>query len=65
MKFSMDQDLLTLQTLAELIAHSQIIVEHPAGPSTRLPAGFDATDLAILDWIVAEGRRVGRGLVQM
>jgi hypothetical protein len=65
MKLSMDLDLLTLETLAEVIAHSQIVVEHPADPATRLPAGFDATDVAILDWIVAEGRRVGRGLVQM
>jgi hypothetical protein len=65
MKLSMDLDLLTLQTLAEVIARSQIVVEHPADPAMRLPAGFDATDVAILDWIVAEGRRVGRGLVQM
>ncbi len=65
MKLSMDQELVTLETLAEVIAHSQIMLKMPAGPATRLPAGFDAADIAILDWIVAEGRRVGRGLVRM
>ena len=65
MKHSMDQDLLTLETLTEVIAHSQIIVENAADRTVRLPAGFDATDVAILDRIVAEGRRIGRGLVQM
>ena len=65
MKLWIDRDLCTVETLAELIAHSQIIVEHPADRATLLPAGFNATDVAILDWIVAEGRRMGRGLMQM
>jgi hypothetical protein len=65
MKLSMDHDLFTLETLAEVIAHSQIIVENAVDRAARLPTGFDATDVAILDWIVAEGRRVGCGLVQM
>jgi hypothetical protein len=30
-----------------------------------LPAGFDDVDLAVLDWIAAEGRRLGRGLLPM
>jgi hypothetical protein len=42
-----------LETLAAVIAHSQIVV---AAPVRRLPAGFDAVDIAILDWIVAETR---------
>ncbi|MGB7102916.1 MAG: hypothetical protein WBD95_29690 [Xanthobacteraceae bacterium] len=65
MKLAMDYGLLTLETLIDVIRHSQIVVAHPAGPAESLPAGFDATDLAILDWIVAEGQRVGRGLVRM
>ncbi len=65
MKLSIDYGLLTLETLTEVIGHSEIVVAHPADHVKSLPAGFDATDLAILDWIVAEGQRVGRGLVRM
>jgi hypothetical protein len=50
-----------LATLVAVIAASPIVV---AGASTAtvptqrdVPAGFDAVDIAILDWIVAEGRR--------
>jgi len=45
-----------LETLAAVIAHSQIVV---AAPGRRLPAGFDEIDIAILDWIVAETRYAG------
>ncbi len=65
MKLSTDQDLFTLKTLTDVIAHSQIIVENAVDRAARLPTGFNATDVAVLDWIVAEGRRVGSGLVQM
>jgi hypothetical protein len=30
-----------------------------------LPAGFDDVDAAILAWIAAEGRRIGRGYALM
>ena len=30
---------------------------------SSLPAGFDYVDIAVLDWIAAEGRRLGRGLL--
>jgi hypothetical protein len=66
-----DSDAFTLETLAAVIAHSQIVLESSvvaesaAKPAPHLPAGFDATDVAVLDWIVAEGRRLGRGIVQM
>jgi hypothetical protein len=30
---------------------------------SSLPAGFDCVDVAVLDWIAAEGRRLGRGLL--
>ena len=51
-----------LDTLAAVIAHSQIVV---AALGWRLPAGFDEVDIAILDWIVAEGHRVGRNFAPM
>lgn len=53
---TMDLDRPDLDTLAAVIAHSQIVV---AAPSKRLPAGFDEVDLAILDWIIAETRYAG------
>jgi hypothetical protein len=53
-----------LETLAAVIARSQIAVADRTR-SRRLPAGFDANDVAILDWIAAEGRRAGRNFVQM
>jgi hypothetical protein len=46
-----------VETLAAVIARSQIVVAEPA---KRLPAGYDDVDVAILDWIAAEGRRAGR-----
>lgn len=48
-----------LATLAAVIAHSQIIVA-TLSVRLRLPAGYDATDVAILEWIASEGRRAGR-----
>ena len=53
-----------LETLAAVIAHSQIVVAEQA-PRRRLPAGFDDVDVAILDWIAAEGRRAGRRLIRI
>jgi hypothetical protein len=44
------------------IAHSQIVVE---GSAKRLPDGFDNVDAAILDWIAAEGHRLGHSFVRM
>jgi hypothetical protein len=41
-----------------VIAHSQIMVVLPAATAQRLPAGFDDVDIAILEWIAAEGRRI-------
>lgn len=48
-----------LETLAIVIARSQIVVAERM-PLRRLPAGFDAVDVAILDWIAAEGRLADR-----
>jgi hypothetical protein len=44
-----------VETLAAVIARSQIIV---APPAKCLPAGYTDVDVAVLDWIAAEGRRV-------
>jgi hypothetical protein len=49
-------------TLAAVIACSQIIV---AQASRRLPAGYDDVDVAILEWIAAEGRRARRSYLPM
>ena len=51
-----------IETLSVVIARSQIVVARP--PCRRLPAGFDEVDIAILNWIAAEGRRP-RSLMQM
>jgi hypothetical protein len=54
-----------LATLRAMIAHSQICVPSPAGGARPLPAGFDAVDIAILEWIAAEGRRDRRRFAVM
>jgi hypothetical protein len=57
-----------VDTLAAVIAHSQIVVARilvKSSHSSRLPEGFEAADLAILDWIAAEGRRGRRAFVWM
>jgi hypothetical protein len=58
-----------VETLAAVIARSEIVVARvvaqPAGRRRRLPDGFEEVDIAILDWIAREGRRVGRSLVRM
>jgi hypothetical protein len=53
-----------LETLTAVIARSQIVVAKRT-PSRSLPAGFDAIDVAILDWIAAEARRTARSLIRM
>jgi hypothetical protein len=65
MKRSRDQNGLALETLVGMIAHSQIVVARPVKPTSRFPAGFGAVDISILDWIAAEGQRVGRSFVKM
>ena len=60
-----------LETLALLIARSSIVVAAEAREAASaagfrsLPAGFDEVDIAILEWIAAEGRRVGRGIARL
>lgn len=62
MKCSTDQDRLAVGTLVAAIARSPIVAPSSVG---RLPAGFDDIDVIILDWIAAEGRRIGRGFAAM
>jgi hypothetical protein len=62
MKTVIKQDRPELETFAAVIAHSQIVV---APPAKRLPAGYDDVDVAILDWIAAEGRRARRSYLRM
>ena len=60
-----DQDPVDLATLAAVIARSQISVLEAVQSRRRLPSGFDDVDVAILDWIAAEGRRAGRSFVRI
>jgi hypothetical protein len=53
-----------LKTLAAAMACSQIVVARRRS-RRRLPAGFDAVDVAILEWIAAESRRAGSAVVRM
>jgi len=47
-----------LEAILALIGRSPIAV---ARPTANLPAGFTELDVFVLDWIAAEGRRIGRG----
>jgi hypothetical protein len=61
-----DQSFSDLAMLVAIIAHSQIVFAQPrpARKAVRqLPAGFEDVDIAILDWIAAEGS--GRNLLPM
>jgi len=62
MKFSMDQDSGGVEALVAAIARSPIIVLPPV---TLLPAGFEEVDVAILNWLAAEARRMRRSLSLM
>jgi hypothetical protein len=54
-----------LATLAAVIARSQIVTAAARAKVRPLPAGFDDTDIAILEWIAAEGRRAGSQFARM
>jgi hypothetical protein len=61
MKLITDTNYRDLDTLVAVIARSEIVVAAPADVR-QFPAGFDSVDIAILEWIAAEGRRAGRVL---
>lgn len=58
-----------IDTLTLVIAHSPIVVtqatREAAEAGALLPAGFDEVDVAILEWIAAEGRRLGRVIARI
>jgi len=64
-----ERDGVAVATLVAMIAASPIVVSGDSIAAVTsqgdLPAGFDAVDIAILDWIAAEGRRAGRSIVRM
>jgi hypothetical protein len=55
----------TIAGISAGIARSQIVVARPCRAVPSLPAGFNYTDIAVLNWIAAEGRRQGRTHVPM
>jgi hypothetical protein len=55
MKPLSDRHAATLREFVGAIAHSPIVVGRPV---VALPEGFEPIDVAILNWIVAEARRL-------
>ena len=62
MKCPMDQNPVSVETIATTIARSPIVVLPPV---TLLPAGFEEVDLAILNWLAGEARRMRRSFALM
>jgi hypothetical protein len=58
MKTARNQVRLDPSVLSAVIAHSQIVVMLPAVTARHLPSDYDDVDIAILEWIAAEGRRI-------
>jgi hypothetical protein len=59
-----------LDRAVAVITHSPIVLSDLCSPEpgvrlAGLPDRFDDVDLAILDWITAEGRRIGRSVVRI
>jgi hypothetical protein len=62
MKRPMDQNPITLETIAATIAASPIVIVPPVA---LLPAGFEEVDVAILDWLAGEAQRMRRSFAFM
>jgi hypothetical protein len=58
MQILVRRDRSLLEAILAMIGCSPIAIARPA---PDLPAGFTDVDAAVLDWIAAEGRRIGRG----
>jgi hypothetical protein len=65
MQLAANADYVDLDTLLAVIARSPIAVPEPPRLVLPLPEGFDRVDAVILDWISAEGRRLGRRFARM
>ena len=63
MTFARDQGCPRLEALVALIAHSPIVVAEPHNPAERFLIGFKDVDIAVLNWIAGERRRLGAILV--
>jgi hypothetical protein len=57
-----DQNPVSVETIGAVIARSPIIVLPPV---TLLPSGFDEVDLAVLNWLAAEGQRLRRDFARL
>jgi len=58
----LDREFATLEAITAAIVRSPIVTSRlPA----CFPAGFEKVDIEILEWIAAEGRRIGRGYALM
>jgi hypothetical protein len=62
MRLSTDERSFLLDALRTAIARSPIAMHARV---SRLPAGFEAVDAAVLDWIMAEARQLRRGVSLM
>jgi hypothetical protein len=59
-----------LDRIIAVIARSPIVISglcsaEPGARLAALPDHFDEVDLAILEWIAAEGRRIGRNVARI
>jgi hypothetical protein len=63
MTFARDQDCPRLEALVALIAHSSIVIAEQRDPPARFLVGFEDVDIAVLNWIAGERRRLGAILV--
>jgi hypothetical protein len=52
-------------TIAAIIARSPIVVAPIAAARRHLPDGYEDVDVAVLDWIAAEARLIGRALFRI
>jgi hypothetical protein len=62
MRILVGSDHSLLQAILAMIGRSPIAVARPA---VDLPLGFTEVDVAVLDWIATEGRRIGRGYTRV
>ena len=62
MKCPMDQNPVSVETIAATIAGSPIVV---LAPVTLLPPGFEEVDLAILNWLAGEAQHMRRSFALM